>query len=389
MAMLTPQEIVTRATRSYQLFLHSWLRGEPFEPIIFPAGAPPADYHTLRAAVAKLLDGAKGPRSYGYRVELETRQTRAHGTQSLPTRIVIDTSADLLQLTGKVAEFNRFERDCALIRIRLPQLHEWLLENPQHVIAQHGAWPDLLRVCAYFLLYPRPELYIRELPIEVHTKFIETHTGILRRLLDALLPPGAIAESETQFERRYGLRVKEPLVRLRFLDPAVQAQCGMPLSEIAAPVTQLATLPLGTPRCLIVENEMTFLTLPPLPNVVALWGKGFAVEALAGLVWMHDCAIWYWGDFDAQGFQILSQLRALFPHTISLLMDHATFEAFRSFAGVAPPTGATILPHLTAHEHALFEWLAREQLRLEQEHLTQAFIIARLHSVFGKTPACE
>ncbi|HEU5103869.1 MAG TPA: Wadjet anti-phage system protein JetD domain-containing protein [Roseiflexaceae bacterium] len=382
--MITPKEISTRTARSYLPFLRSWLRDEPFVPIVFPAGAPPTDYHTLRSSVEKLLGGAKGPRSYGYRVELETRQTRAHGTQSLPTRIVIDTPDDLLHLAGKVDEFSRFESDITLIRARLPRLNSWLIENPQHVIAHHGAWPDLLRVCAYFLAHPRPGLYARELPIEVHTKFIETHTGILRRLLDALLPPEVIAQNETQFELRYGLQTKEPLVRLRFLDPAVQARCGLLLSEIAAPVTQIATLTPGTARCLIVENEMTFLTLPPLADTVALWGKGFAVEALAGLSWLSDCKIWYWGDLDAHGFQILSQLRALFPQAMSLLMDQATFETFRAFAGAAPPSGAPPLPHLTASERALFEWLAHEQLRLEQEHITQAFIIDRIQNALGE-----
>jgi hypothetical protein len=56
-------------------------------------------------------------------------------------------------------------------------------------------WADILRVCRYFQLHPRPNLYLRELPIKVHTKFIEEHKGILRELLEIVLPEDAIRRS--------------------------------------------------------------------------------------------------------------------------------------------------------------------------------------------------
>ncbi len=376
--MITPEEISNRAARAYLPFLRGWLRNEPFAPMSFPVGSLPAEYRDLRAAVTKLLDHMKGQRGRGYRVEVETRHTRVHGTQSLPTRIVIDTPDDLLHLVGKAHEFALFCEDVTLIRSLLPQLEGWLTENPQRVIEQHGAWPELVRVCAYFLGNPLPGLYLRELPIQVHTKFIETHTGILRRLLDDLLPTEHIAAGEPMFERRYGLRYDEPLARLRFLDVTVQASCGSPLADISAPVSQLATLDLSRQHCVIVENKMTFLTLPPLPGAFALWGGGFAVEALAGLSWLRACPIWYWGDLDAQGFQILSRLRALFPQAVSLMMDEATFQAFGVFAGLGTPCPVVALPHLTEAEHSLFARLAREQTRLEQEHITQVYAAQRL-----------
>ncbi|MBK9942370.1 MAG: DUF3375 family protein [Kouleothrix sp.] len=64
------------------------------------------------------------------------------------------------ELIGKAAEYEAFGEDVALIRATLPALESWLAANPQHVIEQHGAWPDLLRVCAYFCANPRPNLYI-------------------------------------------------------------------------------------------------------------------------------------------------------------------------------------------------------------------------------------
>jgi hypothetical protein len=107
------------------------------------------------------------------------------------------------------------------------------------------------------------------------------------------------------------------------------------------------------------------------------------VETLAGLPWLHASPIWYWGDLDAQGFQILSRLRALFSHTTSLLMDKATFEAFQEFAVVGTPCAATTLPYLSDDEQALFVWLRQAQLRLEQERISQTYLIERLQAGLG------
>ncbi len=48
-------------------------------------------------------------------------------------------------------------------------------------------------------------MYIRELPVEVHTKFIEENKGVLKNLLDYLLPEGMVHTGETDFEKRFGL----------------------------------------------------------------------------------------------------------------------------------------------------------------------------------------
>jgi hypothetical protein len=376
--MITPDEIVAKAARAYLPFLRAWVRGESFAPLAIPAGVPPADFRTLERAVAALLDGSKEQLGFGYTVELQTRATRAHGNQSLPVRVHISSAEDMLQLAGKTEEFAAFVCDVALIRATLPELEAWIAANPQHVIEQHGVWLELLRVCAYFQANPRPNLYIRELPIAVHTKFIEHHVGILTRLLDALLPTDAIEASEKHFERRYGLRGDAPLVRLRLLDPSLQTRLGLPLTDVAAPAAQLAALPCAGLRCIVVENKMVFLTLPTLPNTLAIFGSGFQIQLLSELPWLRQCPIWYWGDLDAHGFQILARLRALFPQVVSLMMDEKTFDAFHDFVVTGTPSSIMELPQLTHDEQALFVNLARASLRLEQERISQAYAARRI-----------
>jgi hypothetical protein len=381
--MISPDEIAARARRAYATFLRDWLRGLPFAPLSFSAGPLPTDYRTLQKEVELLLAKAKEQRGFGYRVEQQLRVMRAFGAQSLPERISIESAEDLLRLAGKIEEFAAFQADVALIRATLPQLESWLEPNVQRVIAYHGVWPDLLAVCTYFLAHPRPGLYPRELPVAVHTKFIEGHTGILRRLLDALLPSAAIADEEGQFELRYGLRYDEALVRLRLLDPALGLQMGLPLTDISAPVSQIAGLPFGGSDCIIVENKLVFLTLPALTGVIAIFGSGFSVELLSTLPWLHTCRIWYWGDLDAQGFQILAQLRRHFSQAQSLLMDKATLEVFQGFVVPGTPCAFSELPGLTSVEQILFSELATTTLRLEQERISYAYVQEQLRRVLG------
>ncbi|HMQ55403.1 MAG TPA: DUF2220 family protein, partial [Anaerolineae bacterium] len=230
----------------------------------------------------------------------------------------------------------------------------------------------------FSLAQPRPDCYIRELPVEVHTKFVETHQGVLRELLDRLLPAEAIRPDEAQFERRFFLRYAEPPVRLRLLDPKLQIQLSWPVTDLSAPLSEIGALNLAGQRVIITENKINFLTLPALPNSLALFGGGFRVELLKEVSWLEDCELLYWGDLDGQGFQILSQLRRYFPRTQSLMMDLATFEAFREFALPGTPSDRLELSHLTAEENALYTVLVGQNLRLEQERISQTFVIQRL-----------
>jgi hypothetical protein len=381
--MITPAEIRQKAERLYLPMLLAWLNGEPYFPHDISFRKPQAsdDYITLRTGVEQLTKGSKAQRGFGYSVDLQQRQTRSYGVQSLPTRIFFETEADLLQLIGKVEEAAAFKCDAVLIRHELPQLGDWLRNNMQHVIRHAGAWPGLIEVCQYFLAHPRPNLYARQLPLTVHTKFIEEHQGILRRLLDGLLPAEAISAPERSFERRFGLRYDEPLLRVRLLDPQLQERLGLPISDLSVPLSQFEHLDLAGQCCIIIENKLTFLTLPSLPGCFAIFGSGFAVELLKGISWLADCSLIYWGDLDAHGFMILAQLRAAYPLTVSLMMDTTTLERFGHFAVAGEPGATTHLPHLTPDEHALFTYLANNNIRVEQERISYDYVLQQLQKL--------
>ena len=377
--MLTPGDIRQKAARLCLPFLRAWLQEERFFPLDLPVGRLPTDYLALRKAARDLQAQSKEQRGFGYTLEYQVQQKRVSGTQTLPVRVVIETEQDFLRLIEKEVEFGQFRQDVALIRALLPQLEDWMRRYPQRVIEQHEIWSDLLTVCRYFLEHPRPQMYMRELPIGVHTKFIEQHRGIVRELLEQILPAEGMTPEAVSFEQRFGLREKEPQVRVRLLDGQLQKRYNLPLTELNVPASQFVTLDLlRGQRCIVAENEMTFLTLPPQQDTFALFGGGFMVHNLARIPWLAECPIFYWGDLDAQGFQILSRLRAVFPHVTSVMMDQETLSAFADFCVESTPCPIRQLPHLTPEEHDLFLHLAESSLRLEQERISHTYALTQL-----------
>lgn len=375
--MIDPAQIRKKSEKLYQSFLTSFVRGENFFPIEFSVGAIPKDYLALRDSVTQLIEKSKQQLGYGYTIELESQRIQKLGTQSLPKQISIETEQDYLKLIKKEKEVSQFKTDVKLIRTKVPELSDWLFHNPQKVIEYSDRWNDLLKVCQYLQLNPKPNLYLRELPIQVHTKFIEQNQKILRSLLEAILPIEQLvsveSEKEYTFEKRFSLKYREPLIRLRLLDQTLKDKYSFPATDISIPMSEFKQLNLETHRCFITENLMNFLTLPQLEDSFALFGSGYAVQALKSTIWLAYCPIFYWGDLDIDGFKILSQLRTYFPQTISTMMDMKTFETFHEFSITVAGVIAETLPHLTPEEQILYTYLALHQKRLEQERISQDY----------------
>lgn len=383
--MLDPYLIKQKSELMYASFLSAIAAGENFFPRELPVGSRPKDYIALRDAVTQLINKSKQSIGYGYSLELETKKTKNYGVQSLPKRISIDTEQDYLKLTDREKEVAQFKANLAWIRAEVPALNSWLCHHPLKVIKYGDRWHDLLKVCQYFQQNPQPNFYIRELPIQVHTKFIEQNKGIIRSLLEAILPIEQLVsvegEKEYTFEKRFYLKYGDTLIRLKFLDPALKAKYNFIAADISIPLSEFQELNLVTHRCIITENLTNFLNIPTLENSLAIFGRGYGVQSLKTVSWLSRCPIFYWGDLDVDGFKILSQLRMYFPQTISIMMDRATFEMFQEFAVSVKGAIAEILPNLNSEEETLYTHLALHQKRLEQERISQDYVNRILHNL--------
>ncbi|MCC6778627.1 MAG: DUF2220 domain-containing protein [Hyphomicrobiales bacterium] len=150
------------------------------------------------------------------------------------------------------------------------------------------------------------------------------------------------------------------------------------LTDLTVPVEQLATFSTTARRVFITENEINGLAFPELPESLVIFGLGYGLDLLAGIPWLQERELHYWGDLDTHGFAMLDRLRAILPGARSLLMDRETLLAHRELWGceAAPFDGP--LGRLTADELALFQDLCRntlgEHLRLEQERISYAWL---------------
>lgn len=159
-----------------------------------------------------------------------------------------------------------------------------------------------------------------------------------------------MSRSSTGFVQAFGLATKPETVRLRFAPGAVP---GLPLlSEATARLDELRESEISVRSALIIENEVTFLSVPVPEGGVVIWGKGFEVDRAGSLPWLREAEVLYWGDLDTHGFAILHQLRAWLPQTRSVLMDRDTLLAHRErWVREHTPT-ASRLDRLSAEEAA-------------------------------------
>lgn len=387
--MISPTEIVKKAERKFRDVLRAHLNGESSFPMEFPVGQLSKNLAERRNQIEELRQRSKENIGQGYTLEWQTTNQRDLGKQTAPHRVVIETLDDYLAIIRKRTEYVQFVTDVERIRRQFPVLENWLCTNPQVVIENSGHWDDLLKVCDYFVKHPRPNMYVRELPISVHTKFIEQHSRILRDLLDTLLPPDAVIPDATDFNGRFGLKSPPTRIRMRLLEEQLDWQYGLRLDDLTLPVEQLAYLlaeHIKPRRVLIVENLINFLTLPKIPDGVGIFGGGFAVHLLREVQWLNQCDVIYWGDIDAHGFEILSDLRGLFPLVRSLMMDRETLETYTDYVVRGERSRLERLSHLTEAESLVVQDVMENDWRLEQEHIHQDYAVACLKKVLLDSP---
>lgn len=378
--MISPDEIRKLALNWWKQILQSALSGNAFFPKTIDRigkiqpGQITQHFETLQKEVATLYQHSKNQTGIGYRVETKENNFRRTGSHELPDAVVFETVGDYVSFTGKIREWKLFLLNQEKITGSIPRLKNWALPNCLWLTDPKVNWDDILQVCHYFLNDPRPNLYLRQLPITVHTKFIEENTALLQSLLDFLIPDHIRNVQQKRFAERYFLRCDEPLIRMRVLD--VSLSCFSSFPDISIPHSDFEKLDLAVKNVLIAENKMNFLTLPSLPDTIAVWsGGGFNISFLRNAVWLAGKKILYWGDIDEHGFQILHQLRSYYPKAQSVMMDEKTFGHFSEYAVAGARNKSERLAFLNDEERALFERLKLlDKNRLEQEKISQGYV---------------
>lgn len=378
--MISPEEIRKKALAWWKPYLLSVVNGDPFFPktITRIGKVKPGDitkqFESLQKKIHLLRQHSKSHTGSGFSIIDVEQNFRRTGTNELPDSIVFETVEDYISFLGKDKEYSIFLRNLNCIRERIPQLGPWVKDNCLWLTDSQIHWPDILAVCLCFLGEPRPNMYIRQLPVQVHTKFIEENASVLQSLLDFLIPGHIRNAQSNRFAERYYLKYDEPLIRMRLLDS--QLTCFMGFRDVSIPLSAFEKSELPVRNILITENKMNFLTLPAFPSGIAIWsGGGFNVSHLKNASWLAGKNILYWGDIDEHGFQILNQLRSYYPNVRSIMMDSNTFERHIEASVVGVQSNSENFYLLSQEEEKLFNLLKIAKLnRLEQEKIPQTYV---------------
>lgn len=289
---------------------------------------------------------------------------------SLPTRAVVETIEDAAVICGRASE-RALERD----RARHAQLHGLAACDSAcavKVLKATRAWDEvdfdlLVDAARWFVGNDASGLTPRQVPLP----------GFSAKWLDAT---GRRALVEALCGKKLNLAQRSRSIELAYLDPAHLDAGGRRYDSWVE--GDAFTLPYQPTRCFIVENKDTFRAFPPTAGDICVFGSGWAGTAIVPEVpWLSDVErVFYWGDIDADGFEILDAYRAAGVNAASVLMDMRTYRAFEPFGTDASTSKTPLdcreekpLAHLTDDERTLYRLLVSPgcptHRRIEQERI--------------------
>ncbi|QTX04956.1 Wadjet anti-phage system protein JetD domain-containing protein [Agromyces archimandritae] len=374
----TPTDVVAAVRRRWNdgTLLCAYAADAPFPEIDLPLSGPTArtlgdDVERAREWAAALERAARGGRAF----ELVTGTVggREIARTRLPVRARVVSYAQAFALLGTAADSERY-RSLVEEAGAGSRAQQWALEHPLRALAVADDWAAILVAVARLDSARGSGAFLRQLGGPgVHTKLIESRRAVIGAIL-------GVTTSANGFLDDLGLAPKPTFVRLRICDGAFGFPAG--LTDLSLRTGELDRLDLAPERALIIENEVTFLSMPVPPGGVVLWGKGYDVHEPASLGWLRRTPVSYWGDLDTHGFAILNRVRTHLPQTTSLLMDRGTLLTHEDRWGREPAPITAALPTLTDAESALYEDLVTDRfgaaVRLEQELIDWKWVDAAL-----------
>ncbi|MEI9945813.1 MAG: Wadjet anti-phage system protein JetD domain-containing protein [Chitinophagaceae bacterium] len=378
--MITPKELLEKARKPFFKIVASQLKGETVFPWIIPSNKniSGSNYSDWKNDLVPLHQQSKEAKGVGY--SIDWKQKLINGSkQSIPARIYFETFGDYLHFIGKKNDFRKINEALTIILREFPVLKNWSERNPELLLENHLVWEDLMKVCKYLAGYPPPHpIFVRELPVPVHSKFIEDHVRILKEILDKILPSDWVRTEEKDFALRYGFRKPNIHTQIRVLDDKLKPILGY--EECSLPLDDAAWLQWTPNKVFIIENLVCYLTFPKVQDAVAIFGEGFKSRLSKHIPWLKQTSLYCWFDLDSDGFEMLNMIREYYPNVLGFAMDEKTFNRFEAFA-VENKKRKKLLPNLNPGEVSLYEFLITNSKRLEQERISQAYILDLLSDI--------
>ena len=317
--------------------------------------------------------------AYPELVEWQERQYRQLSEQRVPVKLRIFSLQQLTELLGaeqqlenwlnKISSFlqQSFVHDRHQHRLFQTLIHH--LEQIERYSQQEWQW--LIQLIEQLKPNMGAGLYLRALPLSaVNTKFLEQNlllTEVICNVLyddEIVLAGGLLAWLDCLDSPKGWLTIKP-------VCPNVQEKLGgLPVFQLSTEVLDQFELP--AERIIVVENIQSGLACPNLENSIVVCGGGKNISWM-NAKWLQHKQVFYWGDIDSEGLNILSMVRQKIPHVIALMMDEATVLQFQNHMVDEPDSIFSEPQYLTADELKLFHDLRAQTFknrRLEQERIS-------------------
>lgn len=299
-------------------------------------------------------------------------ERRAGGLQRVPTHVVVPSIDVAARVAGRAAtlQLARMRERANVLASRFPAAADQTLA---HTLRQTNAWDQLdfdllVEASTWFAEHDATGMTPRQVPLPgFHAKWLDAAGR--RKLICGLSGKDDL-----------GLVGRPALVEFAYLDPDWLAAGGR---RYDSHVVGDCNAPAYPPRfVVIVENKDTFLAFPQMSGGICAFGAGEAGQAtLRGLSWLAQAPrLFYWGDMDAAGLEILNAYREQGLDVESILMDLDAYGEFRRF-GTNLSAGkrelaawrARPVPTLTPDEYDLYQLLVSPIFdgprRVEQERI--------------------
>jgi len=377
--MITPQGLLAKSDKIFFKIAGAALKEENPFPLFIPSDKKIKDtgFNNLHGAIVPLYNHSKEAKGKGYTVAWKTKNIQG-SQQKIPGKIYYETLEDYLFFTRREKDFLKIKEAFQLIATSFPLNASWAKEQPAFLLTYAAIMPDLLKVVRYFFDHDPPHaLYLRELPIQVHTKFIEDNAKPLKKMLDTILPVEKINFEEKDFSGRYKIKRPNIYTQVRVLDDTLKSTLGF--NELALTIDDASLLTWQPDKVFIIENGACFRSFPKVKNSVAIFGEGFKSRVSKHIPWLAKCELYCWFDMDAAGFEMLHMVRQYYNHARSFLMDEATYDDFSAFS-VYSAYRKIELSLLNPDEQKMYYFLQKENRRLEQERISNAYVQRRLDS---------
>lgn len=342
-----------------------------FWPHAFPIGSPSPQLLTdhFAAAVTVTHEWRDWSTRHGLAVRYKGRKVMKT-YQEIPTHLLVPDIDTAARLTDWQEMLQTARTRASRLTSTFPRMQAPARALRETLHLSQVDFDLLCRAAAWFVARDahgdvRP-MTPRQIPIEgMQAKWLNTRHALLRNLSGLnnlmLLPP------------------HPPRINFTYLDPNYLATDRR--RHDSATVGDHAALAYLPKVVLISENKDTAIHFPKLEAGIAVEGVGRGGATAAAFAWITGAAaVFYWGDMDADGLEILDGFRAAGVPARSLLMDWQAYEQWERFGTNVDKHGNALLPrqprevpHLSSEERGLYEALCSEtwerNRRIEQERV--------------------